>query len=96
MFRAPTKHRRDYSMPHSRRRRHGPKPDRQRALELLAASRNGCSEAVMLAHGFRVEQLVELVRAGFAAATPERVRAGKRTMEVVRARITEKGRSALA
>jgi hypothetical protein len=43
-------------------RRRGPKPDRRRALELLAASREGCTEAIMLAHGFTVELMVELVR----------------------------------
>ena len=47
------------------------KPDRCRALELLAASRDGLSEALMLAHGFTVEQMVELVRAGQASATKE-------------------------
>jgi hypothetical protein len=36
------------------RRRRGPKPERRRALELLAASLDGCSEAIMLAHGFTV------------------------------------------
>ena len=36
-FRGPTKHRRHYSMPQPRRRRHGLQPDRRRALELLAA-----------------------------------------------------------
>src|SRR5215470_999520 len=29
------------------RRRRGPKPERRRALELLAASPDGCSEAIM-------------------------------------------------
>ena len=37
---------------------------RRRALELLAASPDGCTEAIMLAHGFTVEMLVELIRAG--------------------------------
>jgi len=32
-------------------RRRGPKPDRRRALELLAASSDGCTEAITLAHG---------------------------------------------
>src|SRR5262245_37781439 len=58
-----TKHRRHYSMPQPRRHRRGPKPDRRRVLELLAASRDGCTEADMLAHGFTVPQMVELVRA---------------------------------
>ena len=55
-------------MPQPRRHRHGPKPDRRRALELLASSCNGATEAIMLAHGFTVEQMVELARAGLAVA----------------------------
>ena len=50
------------------RRRRGPKPDRRRALELLASCRDGRTEAMMLAHGFTVEQMVELVRTGLATA----------------------------
>jgi hypothetical protein len=45
-------------MPQPRRRRHGPQPDRPRALELLAASRDGRTEALMIAHGFTVAQMV--------------------------------------
>jgi hypothetical protein len=30
-------------------------PDRRRALELLASCRGGCTEAIMLAHGFTIE-----------------------------------------
>jgi hypothetical protein len=76
-------------------RRH-PKPDRRHALELLASSREGVSEAVMIAHGFTVEMMVELVRSGLASATPERVVAGKRAMQITRVRITDAGRRALA
>jgi hypothetical protein len=39
-----------------------PKPDRRRALELLAFCRDGCKEAIMLAHGFTIPQMLELVR----------------------------------
>jgi hypothetical protein len=77
------------------RRRRGPKPDRRRALELLASCRNGCTEAMMLAHGFTVPQMVELLRAGLATATAERVVAGRRTIEVARVRITNPGRRVL-
>jgi hypothetical protein len=77
-------------------RRRLPKPDRRRALELLASCRDGCTEAIMLAHGFTTEQMVELVRAGLAMATAERIVAGGRTVEVARVRITEAGRRALA
>jgi hypothetical protein len=38
---------------HSRKR--GPPATRRSALELLDASREGCTEAVMLAHGFTVD-----------------------------------------
>jgi hypothetical protein len=83
-------------MPHPHRRRCAPEPDRRRALELLAGSRDGATEAIMLAHGFSVAQMVALVRAGLATATAERVVAGGRTMEVARVRITEAGRRVLA
>jgi len=45
----------------------------------------------MLAHGFTVAQMVELVRAGLATVKPERVVAGRRTIEVARVTITEAG-----
>jgi hypothetical protein len=44
---------------------------------LLAAARDGCTEAMMLAHGFSIPQMVELVEAGLATATAERVVAGR-------------------
>jgi hypothetical protein len=72
-----------------------PKPDRRQALELLAGNRDGCTEAVMLAHGFPVSLLVDLCLAELAFATPERMVAGRRKVEVVRLRITEAGRRAL-
>jgi hypothetical protein len=50
----------------------------------------------MLAHGFTVAQMVELVRTGLATATAERVVAGSRKLEVARVRITDAGRKALA
>jgi hypothetical protein len=81
------------SSPRHQRRR-APKPDRRPALELLAGSPHGCTEAMMLAHGFTIPQLVELVRAGLATATAERMVAGNRTIEVARVRITEAGRRA--
>ena len=78
-------------MPSPRRRR-SPKPDRRRALELLASCPDGCTETIMLVHGFTVGQLDELIRAGFATAQPDRMRAGDRAIEVTRVRITEAGR----
>jgi hypothetical protein len=59
------------SMPTHRRKR--PPATRRRALELLTSCRDGCTEAIMLAHGFTVEQMVEIIRAGLATAQTERV-----------------------
>ena len=65
-------------MPHPHRRRFGPKPDRRRALEFLAAAPDGCTEALMFANGFTAELLIELVRAGLASAHAERMRPADR------------------
>jgi hypothetical protein len=70
--------------------------NRRRALELLASCRDGCTEAIMLAHGFTVELMVDLCVAGLAIATVDRMVAGGRTVEIARVRITEAGRRALA
>jgi len=87
------------SMPHPHRRRHrGPKPDRRRALELLAAAHDGATEAIVRAHGFSVRQIVDLVRAGLVTAHSQRVvgGGGGRAIEVARMRIMEAERQALA
>ena len=77
-------------------RRRRPKPHQRCALVLLAScSTAGCTKAVMLLHGFTAEQLAELVRAGFAAASTERVVGGAQTFEVTRLKITEAGQRAL-
>jgi hypothetical protein len=73
-----------------------PRPDRRRALELLAGSPTGCTEALLFAYGITVEMLVGLIEAGLASTQAERVRAGSKTIEVARMRITEAGRQALA
>src|SRR5262247_1640911 len=73
-----------------------PKQQRRQALELLEASIDGCTEAIMLAYGFKTELLVELVNAGLATATIDRMVVGRRRVKVVRMRITAAGRRALA
>src|SRR6516165_623395 len=78
------------SSAHRNARKRNP-PAIRRTLELLAASRDGATEAIMLAHGFTIDFLVELIRAGRATAKAERVVAGGRTIEVARVRITEAG-----
>src|ERR1700730_15178012 len=72
-----------------------PKQQRRRALELLETSIDGCTEAIMLAYGFKTELLVELVNAGLATASIEGTVAGTRRIEVTRMRITAAGRRAL-
>jgi hypothetical protein len=72
-------------------------PTLRRALELLArCPEEGCSEPLMLAHGFTIEQLVELGRAGLITATADCVVTGAHEFEVATLRITEAGRKALA
>jgi hypothetical protein len=72
------------------------KPHQRRALVLLAGcSAAGCTEAVMLLHGFTAEQLAELVHVGFADTTIQRVGGGAQTVEVARLKITEAGQRAL-
>lgn len=73
-----------------------PKQQRRRALELLAGSRDDCTEAIMLAHGFKTELLVDLINARLATAQTERMVAAGRWVEVIRFRITEAGRRALS
>jgi hypothetical protein len=78
--------------PNSRRL---PKLGQRRALELLAASPDGVAEGIMIAHGFTIEQMVELVSAGLASASSKRVLAGSHAIEVATVRITDAGRRAL-
>jgi hypothetical protein len=75
--------------------RRGPSPDHRRALDLLASCPDGCTEALLLANSLSVELLVELIRAGLASASPERIRAGDKQIEVARVRITDEGRRVL-
>jgi hypothetical protein len=83
-------------MPQPHRHRRGPKPDRRRALELLAASPDGCTEALMFANGFTAELLIELVRAGLASAHAERAVTDGKMTEVARVKISETGWRTLA
>jgi hypothetical protein len=42
-----------------------PSADRRRALRVLADSPDGCTESLMMAHGFTMELLADLVRDGW-------------------------------
>jgi len=50
----------------TRRHYRRPNPDRRRALELLAGSRYGYTKAILRAHGFSMDMMVELVKAGLS------------------------------
>jgi hypothetical protein len=65
------------------------------ALQLLVRSPNGCTEALMMAHGFEVAMLGKLVLDGLAKAWVEDMRAGRRQMKVTWVKITAAGRKAL-
>jgi hypothetical protein len=80
----------------TRRHYRRPNPDRRRALELLAGSRYGYTKAILRAHGFSIDMMVELVKAGLATTRRERMVADGRQTDVVRVRITDAGRQALA
>jgi hypothetical protein len=85
--------------PRRRTRRHTPgytpKPDRTRALELLAGcGPDGCTEG-LCSPGSRWTSWFDLICAGLASAAAERGVMGPKTIEVARVRITEAGRREL-
>jgi hypothetical protein len=71
--------------------RHFPKAPR--ALELLASSHDGCTEAIMLAHGFSIDLMVN---ARLPTAQTERIVAGNYRGKRARLRIRKAGRLAVA
>jgi hypothetical protein len=66
-------------------------PDWRRALEMLAHSADGCTEALLFAHGFANATVAGLVDAGLVAVTRQRVLAGNGS-DVTRFIITGRGR----
>jgi hypothetical protein len=58
--------------------------------------RDGYTKAILRAHGFSMDMMVELVKTGLATTKRERMIADGRQTDVVRVRITEAGRQALA
>jgi len=67
----------------------------RRALELLAGSAEGCTETLLMAHGFTGVQIDGMVEAGLATSSTRTVRAGERPVEVTTVRITDVGRAML-
>jgi len=67
----------------------------RRALEVLASSPEGVTEALLFAHGFMHMAITGLVDSGLATSTIEPFLADGRLVKVMRFRITEAGRVAL-
>ena len=66
------------------------------ALEILAAAgQRGCTGATLLAHGFSVEMLADLVHGGLATAQRQTMRVGRRKIQFARVMITDAGRKAI-
>jgi hypothetical protein len=63
--------------------------EERRALALLANDPNGVTEAMLVAHGFAVSMLARLVVDGLVVARHE---AGRRTVDIVRVKITDAAR----
>jgi hypothetical protein len=70
--------------------------DERRLLELLAASDDGCTDAILLAHGIALERIDDIVSAGLARAQADRRICHRTAGRVLPVRITEIGRQKLA
>jgi hypothetical protein len=69
--------------------------DHRRLLELIAGSPEGCTEALLTAHGFTIAAIVGLIKARLVTATLEQIIAGHKSVGIMTVRITDAGRSAL-
>jgi hypothetical protein len=71
----------------------------RRLLEMLAASEDqydAYTEGLLLARGFTLPLIADVVNAGLAGAKTERIFGGGEAVEITRVRITNAGRRALA
>jgi hypothetical protein len=66
-----------------------------RALTLIAACPQGMAEGLLLAHGVSIDDMIVLVRSGYATATGTRVRCGDQWMEVGVLMLTPAGREVI-
>jgi len=71
-----------------------PGKDEREVLLLLADSANGCRQSILMAHGFAIGMLRDLVRKSLATADQRSTRAGRRPIEVTWLTITAEGRRA--
>ena len=54
-----------------------PGKDEREVLLLLADSANGCTQSILMAHGFAIGMLRDLVRKGLATAEKRSTRTGR-------------------
>ena len=66
--------------------------DECRMLQLLEAAEDGCTDALLMAHGIALEVIFNVVKAGLATAEAERLHAVSQPIAIVRMT----GRRALA
>jgi hypothetical protein len=71
-------------------------PKQREALRMLAGSPDGCTMTTLIAHGYAIVALHDLVRNGYATAHREKMGSGQRVVGVTRLRITDAGRRVLA
>jgi hypothetical protein len=69
--------------------------DWRRALSVLADYPEGCTKALLMAHGFTTKLVVDLIESGLVSARPERSYVGGRPHRVMRIKITDAGRAVL-
>ena len=69
--------------------------DEHEALRLLARSRDGCTQSLMMAHGFAIGILRDLVRDGLVSEERRSTIAARRAMVVTWLNITQAGRRAI-
>jgi hypothetical protein len=69
---------------------------RRRALELIAAHPDGCTEAVLAAENIPADVLIELVRTGLVVARNEYLDDEEGAVEVTRVWINEAGMKVLS
>jgi hypothetical protein len=69
--------------------------EQREALQMLAGSPLGSTESLMMAHGFAIGTVHDLVRNGLATAERRSVRAGQRLIKVKWIEVTDAGRRAL-
>ena len=70
-------------------------PDRRNALALLAKSADGCTQTMMLMHGFELSFVAQLVREDLVSVEAARTESG-RPLPIMRVKITDNGRRLFA